>query len=350
MSISRVVFGALEVWLIGGALFALVWAAGLALRRRELRDRGGLLALLLLLAALFISESARIEMTSPWLSLAVGALNWMIGLAIAFYFQRSILLVQAGRRRAALHFAAPLLSAFAGFLVAPQHVVRYAPATGALALAAYSGYILWKLNASMQECKNAAQRYFPQLKLMIIFQFGLLGTVAEALHWHSGLLLWRIEGPLILFVAYWLAQAQPALLDAVGSEVRRYARSRLGAIDPQGVLGDLQRLMRDEKLYADEDLSLARLGAELGLSAHQLSELLNRIAGRSFHDYVNDFRVAEAKRLLQNEEQRSALSIALAVGFDSKSTFYRAFRQRAGMSPGDFRAAKKNRPSAAAGR
>jgi len=73
------------------------------------------------------------------------------------------------------------------------------------------------------------------------------------------------------------------------------------------------------------------------MTSHQLSELLNARIGRSFNNFVNEYRVEEACRMLIEEEHRSVVSIGVAVGFNSNSAFYKAFSNIKGISPARFR-------------
>ncbi|HMS06278.1 MAG TPA: helix-turn-helix domain-containing protein, partial [Burkholderiaceae bacterium] len=92
-----------------------------------------------------------------------------------------------------------------------------------------------------------------------------------------------------------------------------------------------------DRLYADPDLGLASLAARLDLSAHQLSELVNARLGKSFARYLREQRVAAARQLLRAEPSASVLSVGLSVGFTSQSSFYDAFREIEGTTPGQFR-------------
>ena len=95
--------------------------------------------------------------------------------------------------------------------------------------------------------------------------------------------------------------------------------------------------MTTQKVYQNEDLSLASLAAELGLSGHQLSELVNARLGVGFSRYVRERRVEAAKKLLVSAPSQSILSVSLDTGFRSQSSFYAAFKEITGQSPGDFR-------------
>ncbi|MEM6785171.1 MAG: helix-turn-helix transcriptional regulator [Bacteroidota bacterium] len=93
--------------------------------------------------------------------------------------------------------------------------------------------------------------------------------------------------------------------------------------------------------YLDPTLSLGTLADALRLSEKELSLVLNEGLGLGYTEYVNGLRVAEAQRGLADPDQAEAsvLQIALDAGFASKATFNRAFKQVAGCTPTQYRAA-----------
>lgn len=144
-----------------------------------------------------------------------------------------------------------------------------------------------------------------------------------------GLAFWLIVYLLLRF---------PDLLGRAADAVRNaYAVSTLGRIDKDATLARLGRLIAEEKVYADENLSLASLAQQMEMTPHQLSELINTGFGVGFSRYVREHRVEAAKRLLLAEPDASVLSVGLAVGFTSQSNFYSAFREITGEVPGRFR-------------
>jgi YesN/AraC family two-component response regulator len=65
--------------------------------------------------------------------------------------------------------------------------------------------------------------------------------------------------------------------------------------------------------------------------------LPNQGRGINFFDYVNGWRITDAKRLLLQDARQSVLGVGFEVGFNAKSTFNAAFRKHAGMTPSDWR-------------
>jgi AraC-like DNA-binding protein len=123
------------------------------------------------------------------------------------------------------------------------------------------------------------------------------------------------------------------------------AASTLVGIDVDGLLGRLSRLMERDRLYADEGLTIARLGERLGVSRNQLSELVNCKIGMNFRNYINSLRIEDAKRMLEADPSAGILDIALSCGFNSKSTFNAAFSRHAGTNPSEWRRSNCLRPN-----
>ncbi len=116
-----------------------------------------------------------------------------------------------------------------------------------------------------------------------------------------------------------------------------YTTSTLKNIDIDEQAKKLDELMRDAKLYQNENLNLAMVADAMALTSHQLSELINVHFGKSFSRYIREQRVTAAKALLASQPEASILAISLETGFKSQSNFYAAFKEIIGMSPGDYR-------------
>ncbi|PSJ60409.1 helix-turn-helix domain-containing protein [Pseudaminobacter soli (ex Li et al. 2025)] len=107
------------------------------------------------------------------------------------------------------------------------------------------------------------------------------------------------------------------------------------------VFDHINRLLADQKLSRDENLTLSRLARRAGVPARQISGAVNRLAGKNVSQYINDFRIAEACRLLR-ETDMSVTAAMFESGFQTKSNFNREFRRVTSLSPASWR--ERNRP------
>lgn len=96
-------------------------------------------------------------------------------------------------------------------------------------------------------------------------------------------------------------------------------------------------LFEKEHVYLNPRLRLSELATLLGTNRTYLSQYFNQNCESTFYDFVNDYRIHHAKLLLHSTDD-TLETIAMNSGFNSLSTFRRAFVQREGMSPIEFRA------------
>ncbi len=144
---------------------------------------------------------------------------------------------------------------------------------------------------------------------------------------------------LLMIGAYLAGQRYPKFLQLliIEAERKRYRGSLVSGIDPASVISRLEAVMSQKRLYADEELSLKQAADEIDITPHQLSRILNETLNVNFNNYINKFRIDEASRLLVRDPERSVISVAYEVGFNSKSSFYDAFSRFTGKSPQAFR-------------
>lgn len=137
---------------------------------------------------------------------------------------------------------------------------------------------------------------------------------------------------------YFIEKKYPELFLLIrkDSSETRYKRSMLGGVNTGAVVERVQELMELERLYLDEDLSLKSLGSRLGITPHQLSEILNGTLRANFHAFVNAYRIDAAKKLFLEDENIGVINAAYQCGFKSKNAFNAAFSKREGMSPTEF--------------
>jgi AraC-like DNA-binding protein len=122
---------------------------------------------------------------------------------------------------------------------------------------------------------------------------------------------------------------------------RKYATSSLSTSERETHLHRLLEIMSAEKLYLNTELSIEDLANRLALPVKTVSQVINESLQQSFFDFVNTFRINEAKVLLSNpaDKKITVLEVMYKVGFNSKSSFNTAFKKIAQMTPTDFKRA-----------
>jgi AraC-like DNA-binding protein len=106
----------------------------------------------------------------------------------------------------------------------------------------------------------------------------------------------------------------------------------------------LTTFMEMNKPYLKENCSIQSVSEQTGISVHHLSNILNNRVGRNFSDFVNEYRINEAKTLLATVHPKSITleAIGYECGFGSKSSFNKAFKKHTNFTPSEYRIATQN--------
>ena len=129
------------------------------------------------------------------------------------------------------------------------------------------------------------------------------------------------------------------LAEDIDRSQEKYQRSGLDKETSRMFLEELTHHMQGNKPYLEGELVLPQLAQQLGISANYLSQVINEQLGINFYDFINGYRVEEAKQLIRDAGQKppNVLNIALDSGFNSKSAFYTAFKKATSMTPTQYR-------------
>ena len=132
---------------------------------------------------------------------------------------------------------------------------------------------------------------------------------------------------------------------SMGRATSKYSNKRIQEDKASPLAQRLQTLMEEEQLYRNPKLKLPDLAAQLSISPHQLSQLLNDNLGKSFNTFVNEYRVEAACQQISDLEHLSLEGIGFEVGFSSKSTFYATFKKMVGTTPAKYKAKQEETAS-----
>lgn len=128
---------------------------------------------------------------------------------------------------------------------------------------------------------------------------------------------------------------EEALLRAFAAMLARHAELGVRAVGRE--CGPVNQARALFEARHDEDLSLAEIGALVGLPRHHLIRAFRRETGLTPHAYLVDVRVRRARDRLRRGEAPG--TVAAATGFSDQAHLTRAFKARYGVTPGVFRAA-----------
>ncbi|PDT45119.1 AraC family transcriptional regulator [Sinorhizobium fredii] len=260
---------------------------------------------------------------------------------------RSLIHREAGASRARWLHAAPPLGIIALLVLSPALI------DGAL-IVLFVGYALALLNLgrtgpdALDEARfdgvHAAHRALliaaAALGISALFDLAIFldfqwskGANAALIVSNANLLALLFLGPTAIVAA----RARP--LPVVASNIEQ---AELLAAKDREVLDRIDHLLAEQQLSRDENLTLSRLARRAGVPARLISGAVNRLARKNVSQYINDFRIAEACRLLR-ETDMPVTAAMLESGFQTKSNFNREFRHVTSLSPASWR--ERNRPS-----
>jgi len=125
---------------------------------------------------------------------------------------------------------------------------------------------------------------------------------------------------------------------------RKYAGSALTEPERKKILDQLGTHMETKKPYLEAELSLEQLAGQLSVRPKLLSQLINESLHQNFFDFINRYRIEEAKRLFTNpkDKKMTVLEVLYEVGFNSKSSFNTLFKKHTGLTPTEFK--KRQQP------
>jgi len=210
-----------------------------------------------------------------------------------------------------------------------------------------------------------------QLSWLLIISWGLLTiwviSVASLLvHRFTSLaipqyggLLTNIAFSVFFFVIAYFGIRQPAIFletleyqkEHTGSDrsvdldkSKKYEKSGLSKDVARSLHENILDFMAEEKPFLNPELTLYSLSDKLNLQPNHLSQIINSIEGVNFFDFVNQYRIEEAKKkmLLEKNKHLTILGIAYESGFNSKTSFNRVFKKVVGLTPSEYIRSEKN--------
>ena len=168
---------------------------------------------------------------------------------------------------------------------------------------------------------------------LYLFQYDYLFVIAQTI---------LLFGALLTYYIGYATLRQPEIFVGQLTKKKTTARYEKSTFDSANATRYLQQLIQKmelEKLYLNNNLKLTNLAQSIDLSTHHLSQLLNEHLQKNYFDFVNEYRVKEAQKMLANPDfkQYTILSIAYDSGFKNKASFNTAFKKHTGLTPSQYK-------------
>lgn len=96
--------------------------------------------------------------------------------------------------------------------------------------------------------------------------------------------------------------------------------------------------MEEKRPFVNPDLKIADLAKAVDTSSYSLSFLFNQFLNQSYYDFVNEYRIAEFKKMANDARYAKYTLTALAelCGFSSRASFFRTFKKSTGITPNEY--------------
>ncbi|WP_411360833.1 helix-turn-helix transcriptional regulator [Pseudidiomarina salilacus] len=130
-------------------------------------------------------------------------------------------------------------------------------------------------------------------------------------------------------------EANAAITEVIKAQA--YERSALRKADLQRIAAKIETAVAQDKIHLESDLSLVKLAKHIAEPPQYISQTLSQHLNSTFFDFINKARIDQARQLLATTDH-TVLDIAFATGFNSRSAFYKAFKNHLNQTPSEYRA------------
>lgn len=186
---------------------------------------------------------------------------------------------------------------------------------------------------------------------VVMLVLTLFGSIIELIRWLTDTrmpltYLWV----LVTFFTYWLVfkgfykfkltnELYEIKIQTIASKKskKKYTHTK----HSNNYIDNLYKLISEQKIHQDSNINRDIVAEKLGISSGYLSNLIRQTPYLNFSDFINHYRIEDAKHMILNPdfEKYSLLAIGLEAGFKSKTTYYNAFKKELKMTPNQFKEA-----------
>ncbi|SFE97873.1 transcriptional regulator, AraC family [Chitinophaga sp. CF118] len=148
----------------------------------------------------------------------------------------------------------------------------------------------------------------------------------------SGPLYFSLITYLIIFILLYRKKAN----DLSSFATLKYGDKKVNEDEAKTIVAKLQKVMNEKELFRNPNLKLGDLAREINVPSHQLSRILNDSLQKNFTLFVNEYRINAACKMLSYQTNFTIEAVGDEVGFNSKSTFFAAFKKIKGLTPNTY--------------
>jgi AraC-like DNA-binding protein len=134
----------------------------------------------------------------------------------------------------------------------------------------------------------------------------------------------------------WASQNTLEIIDRTDDSAGNRGDRPLPTAEDHKIIRQVHGLMVNGA-FKNSELTLEILAQNTHINRNSLSHAINAVTGKNFNSFVNEYRIKEALRIISKTPNRHMDELYEQVGFRSRTSFYRTFKQITGLSPRDFK-------------
>ncbi len=303
------------------------------------------LGILLLMLALRVGKSVfyyfNPELNLNFIKVGLAACI-LIGPSLYFYM-KSLVHDNVKIRFWKLHFLVLLaLSAIVGFLFPETHDPGLLNNISWMTIiyTIWFGYIIaagWVLRRTIAKIFKSGEKLTAlDFWALSIFVGNLIIWVAYSTCSYTSYIVGALSFSFIFYLLFLLIHFRRTK-GAIFDNSAKYSNKKIDPSEVETLSLNLKDLLEKEKIYTRSDLKLSDVAAKMNILPHTLSQLINENLGKSFTLLINEYRVREAKSLIETNAHMKLEAIGYDCGFNSKSTFYSAFKKITKTTPAKYK-------------
>ena len=168
----------------------------------------------------------------------------------------------------------------------------------------------------------------------------LIGTCFVWIHYLGNFLNitpYYIEGP--LFYTFLMYALTYLFLNRRNFTLDKYSSSNLDKNASKDLFQKVKMLFTEQRIFLEPGISIKTVAEKLSMTPRVVSQVINENEQQNFHEFVNHYRIENAKGLLidlKNANEKIA-TIAFEAGFGTVTSFNVAFKKKTGMTPSEYR-------------
>lgn len=288
----------------------------------------------------------------------------MIWIAPLFYFYiRSVFEEALSKRQVSKHILWPI---FATIICIPLFLGNFgitisgsrdgflivASAYSMLAYLAIYGFLLfqflnheWNVDSNIQTWGNYMKWSYASFVFGLFTYYLLAQTSFFSPEWDYAVSF--VMSVTILFIGYLaIIQKRVFISEPIGKFLpsEKYRHSQLTDQSSLSLKKSLDRLLKEQEVYRENDLRLDSLATYLDCNTHQVSQVINQFYGKNFFELINSYRVKHVRKILESDDydHYTIQQIAFESGFNNKVSFNKYFKAAYKLTPSAYRLKTKS--------